>query len=150
MPALNTTTNSRLDELQAEPELLRTLRGEEFEQLVADLLTQFGWTITGHESPEDDYDLRGEVLVKPDLRVTCLIECKTGSAPRIIGVDELRRLYGAKQIVGASNALFVTTLQFSQGAKDFAASKPDLQLCDFTGLVEWLKEMKPIPRKRGA
>jgi len=129
--------------LQAHPELLKSLTPPEFEQFIAELLESFGWKIQHADRKIDgNFDFSAVSPIGPDLNATWLVECKAVPPSRPIGAKEIQDLYVAKLDADASNALLVTTGQFTNGAKDFARSKRNLRLADRKQILVWLKKSK--------
>ena len=56
-----------------------------------------------------------------------------------------RSLFFVKGELKAANALLATTSYFTKGVKDYKASRYDLELKDFEGVIEWINEYKPNP-----
>ncbi|WPD23102.1 MAG: restriction endonuclease [Candidatus Electrothrix scaldis] len=72
-------------------------------------------------------------------------ECKRHAKHRKVGVDIVRALYGVKHDLRVGNALLATTSNFTKGVYDFKASRYDLELRDFEGILKWLNEYHPNP-----
>src|SRR5438552_5473113 len=116
-----------LRKVREHPEMLQALSPHEFEELIAHLLSAFGWKLQRTTNGADsgcDFSAISEVA--PGLPVTWVVQCKFLPTPRAIGVEELRNLYGAKIDAGASNGVLVTNARFTSGARSFAESKGDL------------------------
>ncbi len=74
-----------------------------------------------------------------------IIECKKYREDRKIGVDIVRSLFGVKLDLKVMGALLATTSYFTKGAMDYKASRYDLQLRDYEGILEWVNEYRPNP-----
>ena len=53
-----------------------------------------------------------------------------------------RALYCIKGELRVANAMLATTTHFTKGAHDFKASRYDLALRDYEGILEWLDEYR--------
>jgi len=132
-----------IQHLQEYSKTLQMLNPCQFEDLIIRLLTGFGWEIQPEPKEAAATGVHGYLAVSkvvPGLAVIWLIECKSASPSHVIGVEEVRRLYGAMIGVGASNALLATTGRITQGARDYAQSKSDVHLIDSDEIVAWLMQ----------
>ena len=62
-----------------------------------------------------------------------------------VGVNIVRALYGVKSNRKVANALLATSSYYTKGAKDFKASRYDIEMKDYNDILEWIKQYKPNP-----
>ena len=74
-----------------------------------------------------------------------IIECKKYRKDRPVGVDIVRGLFGVKLDLKVANAMLATTSHFTKGVHDYKASRYDLELRDYEGILEWINEYRPNP-----
>lgn len=119
-------------------ELIRSLEWKRFEELCDNYFKAKGWTTQPANFGADggvDIFLYGRDSTKP----LGIVQCKAwGSA--IVGVKEIRELFGVMTDIGSALGIFITTSAYSQDAKRFAADK-HIKLMDtaqLLGLIEAL------------
>ena len=135
--------DERIRQLRSDPKLLDSLTPREFEELVAHLLSQFGWKVELTPQTRDGgVDIFATSQDTADLDVSWIVECKKFSENRKVGVELLRQLHGAKEFLGVSNAVLVTTSSFTPDAVQFAAKLYDLKLIDRKKLLSWLERVE--------
>ena len=77
------------------------------------------------------------------IRSSWIIECKKYSPEKKVGVGIVRALYGAAVEMRGVNALLATTSGFTRDARELVASRYNLALHDYQGVLEWINEYKP-------
>jgi DNA-binding NarL/FixJ family response regulator len=132
--------NERLaQKFRESPELLRDIHPRKFEELIAELFEDEGYTILltpqSNDGGKDIYVFKRDNMID-----TCyLVECKRYRPPNKVGVPTVRQLYGLIQKERVSGGVIVTTSYFTQSAKDFAVDLPhQLFLRNFNDLARWL------------
>jgi len=129
--------------LQREPELLRRISPRKFEEVVAEILTRLGYTVTltpaSGDGGVDIYaatkGLLGSFLF--------LVECKRYAPTRKVGVEIVRSLYGVVQSQKATAGIITTTSYFTSGAKEFAEqNRHQVHLQDYVDLQGWLQNIR--------
>ena len=60
----------------------------------------------------------------------------------------VRALFGVKTNMTVAGGMLATTSYFTRGAKEFKASRYDLELKDYEGILEWINEYRPNPNGR--
>lgn len=131
--------NDLILEIAKQPEKLHQISPREFEEIVAELLAGFGWEVSLTSRTKDGgYDILGVVKDAPGLESTWVVECKKYGATNKVGIELARQLYGVKWNLGVSNALLVTTSTFTNGVQQLGASKYDLSLVDYNGILNWI------------
>lgn len=123
---------------------IRAMTWTELERLVAEAYRRQGYVVleTGRRGPDGGVDL----VVERDGRH--LVQCKHWKAYRV-GVKEVRELFGLVAAEPADGGVLVTSGDFTQEARAFAAGKP-LDLIDGARLVELVKSVQPASRRRSA
>lgn len=132
--------------LKRYPEALDNITPRVFEKLVAEILVSYGWTVNLTPKTRDGgYDIFAISKDVSGLTTSWVIECKRYSRQHKVGVEIARALYAVKAEVKAANALLATTTYFTKGVTDFKASRYDLELRDYEGILEWINEYHPNP-----
>ncbi|MEZ6056208.1 MAG: pentapeptide repeat-containing protein [Planctomycetaceae bacterium] len=132
-------TTELLAYLKKHPKAMYDIRPRQFEELIAEILLSFGWTVElTPETRDGGYDLFAVCKDISGIESKWIIECKKYAARRTVGVDVVRSLYGVKQMQQGANALLATTSFFSSEAVKYKASRYDLELRDYTGVLEWV------------
>lgn len=129
--------------LKNNPKEIHNIHWREFEVIIAELLSFFGWTVElTTPSKDGGYDIFGIYTDKSGINHHWIVECKKWSSENMVGVDVVRSLYGVKSDLKIGNALLATTSNFTQGAKDFKLSRYDLELKDYNNIIEWINHYK--------
>lgn len=133
--------SERIKLIAENPKSLHSLKPREFEELVAELLTSFGWQVKLTPPTRDGgFDMLG---ISPDpsgLESSWIVECKHYAPDKKVGISILQRIHGVKESLGISNAAIVTSASFTHPAESFAKLRYDLKLVDCLNLVEWIKQ----------
>lgn len=124
---------------------ISTWRG--FEELIAELLASYGWKVTLTSKTRDKgYDIFAVNKDVSGVKQSWLIECKKWSKDkRPIGIDVVRALYTVKNDLSVGNIMLATTSHFSSEVQKYKSSKYDLELRDYTNIIDWINEYKPNP-----
>jgi len=121
---------------------LKSLKGRIFEELIAELLSSYGWDVDLTKKTRDGgYDIFAISKDISGLKSSWIIECKGWQNK--VSIDVVRALYGVKNDLKISNALLATTSHFSSDVIKYKASRYDLELKDYNGLIEWINQYKP-------
>ncbi len=133
--------------LAKHPRELSKIKPRQFEELIAEILASHGWDVNLTQATLDGgYDIfaisRDD---KADVQTSWIIECKKRPREKKVGVDIVRGLYGIAKVPAGASALLATTSDFSNGAGDYKASRYDLELKDFEGVLEWINTYRPNP-----
>lgn len=138
-PVIISANNGLISSLKKQPSDLRKLTPREFEQLLADLLSDMGWEV---ELTKQTRDGGSDILayLNTDIgKLLCLVEAKHYREDRKIGVDLVRTLYGTLCDAQANSAMLVTSSSFSPDAKVFQQRhKYQLTLREYADVVEWI------------
>ncbi len=132
-----------IEAIQKEPESIHQLSPRNFEEVIADILSDKGWDI---ELTPETRDGGKDILARLDTdlgKILCLVEAKRYREDRKIGVELVRTLYGTLHDHDASSAMMVTTSSFTSGARDFESKyEYRLALRDKMTLLEWVRDYK--------
>ena len=148
---VQTITAELIKYLKAYPKELYQLRPRQFEELIAEILASYGWEVKLTAPTKDGgYDI---YAISPTqargIETSWIIECKKYAAHNKVGIDIARALYGTKLLLHPeANAMLATTSHFTKGVHDLKASRYDLALRDYEGVLEWINEYKPNPNGR--
>ena len=133
------TNNRLLEFFQKYPNKLYELTPRNFEILIAELLSKYGYEITLSPKIKDGgYDIRA---IKKDGigEFLYLIDCKRYRRDRPVGVELVRQINTVRQIYSANKAGIVTTSHFTTGAielkRNFAF---EIDLHNFDDIRKWL------------
>jgi restriction endonuclease Mrr len=122
------------------PELLFKLTPRQFEEVVAELLSDRGYDVElgplGPDGGVDIYAAKQDGLGS----FLYLVQCKRFSATRPVSLDVVQRLHGRVAADRATAGVVVTASRFTQPAKDFAEQiKYQMTLREFAHLQAWLE-----------
>jgi restriction system protein len=123
----------QLLEQQTGLESIRNLTWQAFERLVAEAYRRQGYSVS--EVADGGADGGIDIVLKKD--GTVLVQCKHWKVYRV-GVREVRELFGVVCAERATTGVLITSGQFTQEARDFAAGKP-LELVDGDALLKLLR-----------
>ena len=140
--------NTKLIEfLKQHPQELNSIHWRVFEELIAEILASYGWNVELTNPTKDGgYDIFGLYTDRAGIRHSCIVECKRWSNQ--VGVDVVRGLYTVKNDLRVGSALLATTSDFTRGAKEFKASRYDLELRNYEEILEWINAYQPHPDGR--
>jgi hypothetical protein len=129
-----------IEYLARHPKELYTLRPRQFEQLIAEVLFNFGWQVELTKTTRDGgYDIFALSPIAAGLNTSWIVECKKYSSDNKVGLSLVRSLWRIKSDLRVANALLATTSSFTTDANNYAAERYDLHLRDFNQIVEWLR-----------
>jgi len=122
---------------------MRELEPRKFEELVAELFRNMGYTVELTPRSRDG-GLDIIAIDRSDLgSALTLIECKRYSASNRVGVEVVRGLYGVVEQQRATRGLIATTSFFTKDAMAFRDSvQYRLALADFDQITQFLHEWK--------
>lgn len=131
-------------EVESDPVKLYELKPVVFEQLVAELLSAYGWRVHLTSATKDGgFDIFAISKDVSGLETSWLVECKRWAENRPVGVEIVRSLYGVKSDLHVANALLATTSRFTSGVEEFGRRNYDLALSDFHDICRWIREYRP-------
>jgi len=140
IPRLVDSTQLLAEHLLREPESIYALPPRRFEELIAELVKQFGWRVQLTPTTRDGgRDI--VALVPSDVGdLLCLIEAKRYREDRTVGVGLVRQLWGTVNHEDASIGLLVTSSSFSPEARVFEKQHESrLKLRDNDDVFDWLR-----------
>ena len=132
--------------LKKHPDKMYELKPRQFEELIAEILTSYGWEVQITPPTKDGgYDI---FAVSKDISGTqssWIVECKKYKQDNKVGVHAVRALYGVAGDLRRPNAamMLATTSSFTSGARRYAAEKYNFELRDYERIIEWLNEYRP-------
>lgn len=139
-PRIVLANQSLAERLQAAPQSVSNLSPRQFEELIAELLEDFGCDV--HLTPTTRDGGKDILAYMPTAlgRILCLVEAKRYRQDRPVGVGLVRQLYGTLADAGATNAMLVTTSSFSKDARAFRNKHQyRLDLRGYADVIEWIK-----------
>ena len=137
---ISTMNMQRMLELRADPARLFELSPRDFEHLIRELFSEFGFDVELTKRTRDG----GIDIVAVRHRTYLqkyLIEVKLYRADRKVGVEVVRALHGVAEDAGATNAVLVTTSGFTSKAAEYIErNRWLLEGRDFEDIVQWLQD----------
>lgn len=123
------------------PEKLYELSSRKFEELVASILQDFGFSV---ELTKATRDGGSDIIASIKNAITSFlvfVECKKYSQDNKVGVGIIREVAGVHTLRQPSKSIIVTTSFFTNDAiKEAQLFKEQLQLKDYHALKEWLSK----------
>jgi hypothetical protein len=139
--------------IQRHPRELYQIRPRQFEELIAEVLSSFGWQVeltpVSKDGGYDIYAISNDKIA--GVTSSWIIECKKYGRENKIGVDIVRSLYGIRNTMQIAGAMLATTTHFTRDAIKFRnekASRYDLHLKDYESVLEWINRYRPNPNGR--
>lgn len=131
-------------DLLKDGEHLYRLHWKEFEDLIAHLLKNFGWSITPMGYTKDDnVDIVAIRSVEPDVNFRMMVQCKKFAKYRKVGVDVVREVWSTKWEKGFHSAMIVTSSFFTKGAEK-KAEQFNLELKDKYSIMNWCQKFGKV------
>jgi hypothetical protein len=139
-PFVQSASELILQRLSRRPQDLFRISPREFEQVVAELLADAGYTV---ELTPPTRDGGYDIIARnngPDGEKCILVETKRYRRDRKVGVELVRSLFGTLTDREADRAILVSSSGFTSGARSFQARHPyELDLKDYGSLAAWLR-----------
>jgi restriction endonuclease Mrr len=125
--------------LAKHPEKLYDLSPRKFEELIADILKDFGFDVELTQATRDGgKDIYAYIKNQVTSFLT-FVECKRWSPTKPVGIEIVQRLYGVQQINKANKGMIVTTSYFSRPAIEESKRYENLMdLNDYNDIKKWL------------
>ena len=130
---------------------LYQLPWKRFEDLISNLLEQYGWETTPMGYTKDDgVDIVAVRRVAPGVPLRMMVQCKRLATTRKVDVSVVREVWSVKSEKFFHQAMIATTSTFTRGAKQ-KGEKWDLTLQDHDAIVQWCRRLKlstpkpPVP-----
>jgi len=135
-----------LKELKENPNKIHELHWRGFEELIAEILASYGWKVTLTAKTRDNgFDIFAINKDISGVQQSWLIECKKWSIDRPVGIDVIRSLYTVKNDLSVGNIMLATSSYFSPEVYKYQSSKFDLDLRDYSKVIDWINDYKPNP-----
>ena len=113
------------------------LSWQTFEDLMAEILDSFGWTIEPLARTKDGgVDIVATKLVMPDVTFQMMVQCKKYREDRKVGVDAVKNVWATKWDKGFHQAMVATTSTFTSGAIG-AATKWGFEMRDHDRVLDY-------------
>ena len=124
-------------QLKERPEILYEINPAVFEQLVAEILSSFGYEVQLTKKTKDGWADIIAIGHQPASKI--IIECKRYKKDHAVGLDIIQRLYGLAEQEQATKGILVTTSSFTKPAMDFIREHEwRLEGIDFNKFQEWI------------
>jgi restriction system protein len=142
-------TNELIGYLRSHPNEMNNIRPRQFEELIAEILASYGWDVQlTPEARDGGYDIFAISKDNAGVQTSWIIECKKYAPHRKVGVDIARSLFGVKGDLNVGMSMLATTSYFTKGVNEYKASRYDLELKDYEGVLKWINEYRPNPNGR--
>ena len=142
LPTITSIDDELLRRIRENPAELQSITPRQFEELICNILTRFGWDVQLTSATKDGgFDIFGFSGAVGGVKSHWIIECKKYSTDNKVGVNIVRSLCGVKEQIKSANAMIVTTSTFTRGALSLAKSRWDLSLRDYENVLEWTREL---------
>lgn len=129
--------------LQKHPRDMYKLKPRQFEELISEILKSFGWQVDlTKETRDGGYDIFAISKDAAGVSTSWIVECKRYAPDRKVGIDIVRSLCGVKTDMKVGQIMIATTSSFSSDVVKAKNSRYDLDLRDYSDIVEWLGSYK--------
>lgn len=126
--------------LAKHPEKLYELTPRKFEELIADILFDFGFDVELTPATRDGGKDIYAYIKNQICSFLMFVECKKWSPENHVGIEVVQRLYGVQQVNKANKSMVVTTSFFSKSAiEECKRYETLMSLHDYSDLKTWLK-----------
>ena len=130
--------------LARHPEKTRDLSSRQFEELIADILKDLGFTTELTRATRDGGRDIYAYVKNAVTSFLMFVECKKYSETNKVGIDVVQRLYGAAKGGGAHKSMIVTTSFFTSPAQtERQKFATEMELKDYNDLKAWLGRYTP-------
>jgi RNA polymerase sigma factor (sigma-70 family) len=139
-PKIVVASSAIAERLKGRPEGVHSLQPRQFEQLIAEILEDWGWQV--HLTPATR-DQGMDILAYMESEVgklLWLVEAKRYSPHRKVGFGIVQSLYGSFASHGATHGMLVTTSTFTAPARDLQAKhRYQLTLREYADVIKWIQ-----------
>jgi HJR/Mrr/RecB family endonuclease len=122
------------------PTALYDISSRKFEELIADILKDFGFDI---ELTKMTRDGGRDIIAHIKNSLTSLlifVECKHYAPHRPVGVDIIREVLGVRELYKPNKSMIITSSYFTKDAiKERSIIESQLELKDYNNIKEWLQ-----------
>lgn len=132
-----------LDKVLRDPEYMRRLTPNEFEQFICDLVHQVGFRNVKRTPASGDGGV--DVVATKEMGkvpVSFGFECKLYKPERKVGPGRVRALLGSIEILNLTVGVLVTTSTLTRGGWELVTGHARLDGKDFNGIVRWLDAIR--------
>jgi hypothetical protein len=135
--------------LAKHPEKVHELNPRKFEELIADILHDLGFSVELTKATRD-----GGVDIYAYIRTAVcefllFVECKKWAPNNHVGIDVVQRLFGVQQSGQANKSMIITTSFFTEPAiKEAKRYNGLMELRDYNALKDWLLKYGNITRNK--
>lgn len=138
-----------LDRIYQAPKALYKLSPRQFEELIAEIVSELGFTDV--ELTPGSRDKGRDVVATKRVNGIPLLfafECKQQAPNRKVGLGVVRSLLGTvtHAVSRANVGVLVTTSTFTRGAQEFFLTETAVKGRDFDGVIDWLDEIRRLRR----
>lgn len=142
--AIETISEELVKHLARHPTALYHLKPRQFEELVAEVLSSFGWAVElTPETRDNGFDIFAVSRDRASgVRTSYIVECKKWAAANKVGVDIVRQLLWVKTQTTASHAILATTSFFTRGVNKIKNERYDFTAMDFDEVVRWCRSYR--------
>lgn len=125
------------------PDFLYKISSRKFEELVADILKDFGYDVELTKITRDGgRDIVAHIR-NSITNIMMFVECKHFAENRPVGVDIIRQVIGVKELYKPNKSLIVTSSYFTKDAiRERSLLESHLDLKDHTDIKKWLQKYK--------
>jgi restriction endonuclease Mrr len=149
VPVKQFISQSIIDEIADNPEVLLDLTKTEFEELMAELFARMGFDIDLYRSTKDGgIDFLRVDTGSGDPIIFC-VQCKHPDNTSFkkkrnpLSVATIREIYGVAKANDLHGAIAITSSTYTQDAKKFADLKPEeIQIADSQNILNWIKQYR--------
>ena len=117
VPVTGFVADKLMKEIARHPKVLLKVERRQFERLIAELFSGFGYDVELTKQTRDGGKDIVAVKKVDSIQLKYLIECKRPDPGNLVAVTTVRELLGVKEDDPASKALIVTTTDFTADAK---------------------------------
>lgn len=131
-------------EIAKHPQGIYSISPRRFEEIVAYILEQFGFTVDLTAQTRDGgADILAATKDALGITTSYIVECKRYARDNRVGVAIARAMYGVKTARQRDHAIIVTTSFFTRDAVRFSRSPEvvNLHLRDFNAVMGWINEV---------
>ena len=131
-------------EIAKDPQNIFSISPRRFEEIVAYILKQFGFTVDLTAQTRDGgADIIAATKDALGITTSYIVECKRFANDNRVGIATARALYGVKTAERKDHAIIATTSFFTRDAVKFSR-RPEvinLHLRDFNSVMGWINEV---------
>jgi restriction system protein len=152
-PVLVIAYDELIREIAKHPQNIYNISPRRFEEIIAYILEQFGFTV---DLTAQTRDGGSDILAvtKDTLGITTsyIVECKRYAKDNKVGIATARAIYGVKAAQRKDHAIIATTSFFTRDAVTFSRNPEviNLHLRDFNSVIGWINEVtqESLPLRR--